>query len=73
MRITTMIVIFSVRFLLPKGRAWEEVEGKVVSVLIVCHPLGRARQMGHEYCLDALCLNETPVSEDMQGDARWLK
>lgn len=35
----------------------------------VCHPLGRARQMGHEYCLDALCLSKALVSEDTQWDA----
>lgn len=32
----------------------------------VCHPLGCARQMGHEYCLDALCLSEALVSKDKQ-------
>lgn len=59
-----MIVILSVRFLLCKGReGWEE-EVKMVSVLIVCHPLGCARQMGHEYCLDTLCLSEAMVSKD---------
>lgn len=63
-----MIVIFSVKFLLCKGReGWEEVEGKNgFSSNRVCHPLGRARQMGHEYCLDAFCLSEALVSKDTQ-------
>lgn len=63
-----MIVIFSVRFLLRKGKeGWEEEEGKNgFSSNRVCRPLGRARQMGHEYCLDALCLSEALVSKDTQ-------
>lgn len=35
MRIATMIVIFSIRFLLRKGKeGWEEEEGEMVSVVI---------------------------------------
>lgn len=32
----------------------------------VCHQPGCARQMDHEYCLDALCLSGAVVSKDKQ-------
>lgn len=32
--------------------------GKMVSVLMEFAIAGRARQMGHEYCLDTLCLTK---------------
>lgn len=35
----------------------------------VCHQPGCARQMDHEYCLDALCLSGAVVSKDKQRDA----
>lgn len=35
----------------------------------VCHQPGCARQMDHEYCLDALCLSGAVVSKDKQWDA----
>lgn len=68
-----MIVIFSVRLLLlgKKGR-WEEGRAEKKNCFgsnRVCHQPGCARQMDHEYCLDALCLSGAVVSKDKQWDA----
>lgn len=67
-----MIVIFSVRLLLLRGKGrWEEgrEEKKRKNCFgsnRVCHQPGCARQMDHEYCLDALCLSGAVVSKDKQ-------
>lgn len=66
-----MIVIFSVRLLLLGGKGrWEEGRAeekkKCFGSNRVCHQPGCARQMDHEYCLDALCLSGAVVSKDKQ-------
>lgn len=70
--IATMIVILSVRFLLCKGKeAWGggagRGGGKTVSVLIeFAIRWAVPDRMGHEYCLDILCLSKASVSKDTQ-------
>lgn len=69
-----MIVIFSVRLLLLGGKGrWEEGRAGEKKNCFgsnrVCHQPGCARQMDHEYCLDALCLSGAVVSKDKQWDA----
>lgn len=66
-----MIVIFSVRLLLLGGKGrWEEGRAERKKNFFgsnrVCHQPGCARQMDHEYCLDALCLSGAVVSKDKQ-------